>query len=444
MQKCNTKTAVEARQSVLAGLLCTAALIVFPTQSLAQTAALWDGADTIGNGAVDGGTGTWSAGRTNWTNAAGTANGRYNPNATLIFAGTGGVVTIDNSSAPGVDSPQVTIIDTNPSAPTGMQFISTGYRIQGGNLDFGGGSSIATIRVGDGTAAGAAINATIASNLIRANRLDKTDLGTLTLTGQNLFISGGGRSRVQGGTLEIAGGGQMSTGGLDVALAQAATFRVTGAGSIASVGTGISTGSVANGPGTIEVLNGGTLRDSAPGGNAFGAGSTVRVSGAGSILDLANNSTSQGSFIIENGGLAQVAPIAFSSTGSLVVRSGGRVEQTRGDTTLGSGPWRVTNVLIQGAGSAFNSVFALSSAPATPTSPATSFIVENNAAVTVTTNTDSGLGFNGPLSTLIVRSGASFTLTGGNNAGLQTENARLTVDNATFAIGGELLAGQRS
>ncbi|WBH14990.1 autotransporter-associated beta strand repeat-containing protein [Sphingomonas radiodurans] len=403
----------------------------------------WDGANTTANNQVDGGTGTWSAGRINWTNAAGTANGRYNPNATLIFAGAGGVVTIDNSSAPGVDSPQVIIFDTNQLAPTGLQFASTGYRVQGGDLSFGGGAGIATVRVGDGTAAGAAINATIASNLILANRLDKIDLGTLTLTGQNLFIPDGGRSRVLGGTLEIAGGGQMLTGGLDIALAQAATFRVTGAGSIASVGTGISTGSVTNGPGTIEVLDGGTLRDSERGGNGFGTGSLVRVSGAGSILDLANNSTSQGSFLVENGGLARVAPIAFSSTGSLVVRSGGRIEPTRGDTTFGSGPFVVTNGLIQGAGSAFNSVFALSIAPAIPTNPAANFIVEDGSSVTVNTNTNSGLGFDGPISTLDIRSGASFTLTGGTDAGLSIENSRLTVDNATLSIGGALLGGQR-
>ena len=408
------------------------------------TASFWDGTDTTGNGVVDGGTGTWSAGRTNWTNAAGTANGRYSSNATLIFAGTGGVVTIDNGSAPGVDNPQVTIIDTNQFAPTGMQFASTGYLIQGGELSFGGGDGIATVRVGDGTAAGAAINATIASNLILANRLDKTDLGTLTLTGQNLFLPGGGRSRVQGGTLEIAGGGQFLTGGLEIALpGQAAAFRVTGAGSVASVGIGIRTGFVNNGPGTVEVLDGGTLRDSARGGNEFGVGSLVRVSGAGSILDLANNSTSQGSFIVENGAVARVAPVAFSSTGSLVVRNGGRIEQSLGDGSFGSGTWRVPNGLIQGAGTAFNSAFALSIAPATAANPAANFIVENNAALTVTINTDSALGFEGPLSTLIVRDGATFTLTGGINAGLQTENARLTVDNATFAIDGALTAGQR-
>lgn len=404
----------------------------------------WDGANTTSNALVDGGTGTWSAGRTNWTNAAGAVNGRYSRDATLIFAGTGGVVTIDNSSAPGVDNPQVTIIDTNQFAPTGMQFASAGYRLQGGDLSFGGGASIATIRVGDGTAAGAAINATIASNLILANRIDKTDLGTLTLTGQNLMIPGGGRSRVQGGTLEIAGGGQLVTGGLEIALpGQAATFRVTGAGSVASVGIGIRTGFVNNGPSTVEVLAGGTLRDSTLGGNEFGAGSTVRVSGAGSLLDLANNSTSRGSLLVENSGLARVSPFAFTSAGSLILRSGGRIERSLGDESFGGGTWRVPNGLIQGAGSAFNTTFALSIAPATSSDPATNFIVENDGAVTVTANTDSALGFEGPLSTLIVRNGANFTLTGGTNAGLQTENARLTVDNATFAIGGVLLAGQR-
>ena len=37
----------------------------------------WDGSNTVANGTVDGGAGTWNGVNTNWTNAAGNANGVY-------------------------------------------------------------------------------------------------------------------------------------------------------------------------------------------------------------------------------------------------------------------------------------------------------------------------------------------------------------------------------
>ncbi|WP_448658126.1 autotransporter outer membrane beta-barrel domain-containing protein [Sphingomonas sp. CJ99] len=389
----------------------------------------WDGGGAANDGIVAGGSGTWNASNTNWTDTAGAQNGAYDPAKLLIFAGTGGVVTVDNAAG------QVQVIDRNQFAPLGIQFASDGYRLEGGAIDFAGG--VATIRVGDGSSTGAAFRATIASSLTGANALDKTDLGTLILTGQSNIA---GRPRVQGGTLEVAGGGRLTSIGMEIALLGApATLRVTGPGSLVDLGVGgIRTGFVNDGAGTIEVLAGGTLRDAIGSGHNFGAGSTVRVSGSGSLLDLDMASASRGALIVENGAVARIAPFAFTSTGNLILRGGGRIE-----TLGGEGNWVVPNALIEGSGTAFNSVRALAMAPATSAQPGAAVIVEDGASVTVNTNTDSALGFEGALSTLDVRSGASFALTGGANAGLQMENARLTVDGASVRIDGALSMGQR-
>ncbi len=49
-------------------------------------------------------------------------------------------------------------------------------------------AGVNTVRVGDGTTAGAAFEAVIASELTGAGRLDKTDGGTLVLTGADTWV----------------------------------------------------------------------------------------------------------------------------------------------------------------------------------------------------------------------------------------------------------------
>ena len=76
----------------------------------------------------------------------------------------------------------------------GMQFAVDGYVLQGiasgdklslKGSPAGSGPNEATIRVGDGTAAGAGYTATIATVLDGAVKVVKTDLGTLALSGVN-------------------------------------------------------------------------------------------------------------------------------------------------------------------------------------------------------------------------------------------------------------------
>ena len=148
----------------------------------------WDGdAGPKFNNAVDGGDGVWQngAGNSNWTDMGGAVNAGYTDNAFAIFAGVGGVVTIDNSLG-----------DVSAS---GMQIAADGYSFVGDKLTLVGTQS--TIRVGDGSTAGAEFTATIAAELAGAAQLIKTDAGTLILSGNNSYTGG---TVIEGGVLQIS------------------------------------------------------------------------------------------------------------------------------------------------------------------------------------------------------------------------------------------------
>ena len=146
----------------------------------------WDGGSAAlhHNGVIDGGDGTWRADGANWTGMDGTMNGSYRPNPTFaVFAGNAGTVVVDGSAG--------------AIAATGLQFASDGYRIEGDGVSLSAGAGDRIIRVGDGSAAGAAFTATIASDLFGTTGLVKTDRGTLVLTGNNAY----GDTHVEAGTL---------------------------------------------------------------------------------------------------------------------------------------------------------------------------------------------------------------------------------------------------
>jgi len=94
-----------------------------------------------------------------------------------------------------------------PVLVSGMQFATTGYSVHGDAitvLDDG-----MTIRVGDGTAVGAAITAVIDSPLKGRGHLTKTDLGTLVLTSTNSHESG---TSIETGKVKIGHAQALGTG----------------------------------------------------------------------------------------------------------------------------------------------------------------------------------------------------------------------------------------
>ena len=161
------------------------------TEGLALT--YWDGASgPKNNSVVDGGDGRWQnvAGNDNWTDAAGTVNAGYADRSFAIFEGAKGTVTVDNSLG------NVSI--------AGMQFVTNGYTVQGDPIILAGSVTDpghTTIRVGDGTSAGAETTATVNSVLTGASGITKVDLGTLVLGGNNTYTGG---TTINGGTVQIA------------------------------------------------------------------------------------------------------------------------------------------------------------------------------------------------------------------------------------------------
>ncbi|TIS51156.1 autotransporter outer membrane beta-barrel domain-containing protein [Mesorhizobium sp.] len=279
--------------------------------NLVSTAGLtvnyWDGgAGPKNNSMIDGGDGIWqnSSGNDNWTNATGTVNAPYADNVFAIFAGGSGTVTVDNSLG------QV--------AAPGMQFATNGYVIQGGAIDLVG--SAATIRVGDGTNAGAGMTATIASALSGGAQLVKSDLGTLVLSGLNSYTGG---TAVNGGTLQVS---------QDANLGDAA-------GALSFDGGTLSTTDSFATSRAVNMMSSGTISTAADktltlNGVLSGAGALTK-SGAGTLALTADSSGFTGTTAIGGGTLN----VSGSLCGDVNVLSGGRLEGTGTvcDTTNAAG-----------------------------------------------------------------------------------------------------------
>ena len=201
-------------------------------------------------------------------------------------------------------------VDNGPGQVTasGMQFTADGYLIQGGAIALDGGAT-STIRVGDGTNAGADITATIASQLSGNTQLVKTDLGTLVLTGTNSYSGG---TAINGGTLQVSA---------DAHLGDAVGALSFNGGTLH---TTASFTSLRN----IDLLGQGTfLTDDATtltlDGTLSGSGSFVK-SGTGKMVLTSDGSGFAGATTIDDGTLA----VNSSLCGDVNVRSGGRLQGT--------------------------------------------------------------------------------------------------------------------
>ncbi len=268
------------------------------------TLTFWDGAaGPKVDGVINGGDGVWqsSAGNNNWTDATGNLSAPYANGGFAIFSGTAGTVTVDNG--PGAVS------------ATGMQFATNGYVITGDALVLDGAQ--ATIRVGDGSTAGAGFTATINSALTGTAQLVKTDAGTLVLGGTNSYTGGtqivGGTVRISndanlgaasgdvtldGGTLEtsanlgsargivVAGGGAITTA-TDTVFTYNGLFSGTGALTKNGAGTLLVTAD-SGGFGGSTAIAGGTLAVQGRLGGAVTVGAAGRLEGAGRVGSLLN------------------------------------------------------------------------------------------------------------------------------------------------------------
>ncbi|MEI4507540.1 autotransporter-associated beta strand repeat-containing protein [Sphingopyxis sp. CCNWLW253] len=261
----------------------------------------WDGAaGPKNNGAINGGNGVWQAngGNDNWTGEDGAANAGYADGAFAIFGGTGGTVTVDNSLG------AVSVV--------GMQFAANNYVITGGGIELT--DATATIRVGDGSTAGAGFTATINSALGGAAQLVKSDAGTLILGGTNSYAGG---TLITGGVLRISSDANLGAASGDVTL-DGGTLETSASVSSARDIVVASSGAISAAADTVFTYNG-----------LFSGTGTLTKNGAGTLLVTADNSGFGGSTAVAGGMLA----VQGSLGGTVNVGSAGRLE---GDGRVGS------------------------------------------------------------------------------------------------------------
>ncbi|WP_172352621.1 autotransporter domain-containing protein [Mesorhizobium sp. NZP2298] len=329
--------------------------------------SFWNGAQTTANNMVNGGTGTWSSAGTNWTNASGSANGVYDPTTMLIFQGTPGTVTVSAGGG---------ALDVKG----GMQFFVDGYKVTGDALNF---TAAATpIRVGDGTADGAGMTATISSVLTGSGGIDKTDLGTLVLSGFNTYTGGttisagtlkfdvdlGGTLGAPTGALAIAGGGTFDLTGTNQTVG-----ALSGAGSITTtvyggrqspltvnqatntsfsgaITDGFMTGA---GEGAVWLIKDGAGTLTLTGNSAFSFttvdGGTLAIANGGTVANLTSYigevAGSNGTMLVTGIGSVWTTDylrLGYQGAGTLTVADGGRVSTGVGTvdmvrTSSGSG-----------------------------------------------------------------------------------------------------------
>ncbi|MPT47228.1 MAG: autotransporter outer membrane beta-barrel domain-containing protein [Sphingobium sp.] len=264
------------------------------------TLNFWDGTSTANSdGVIHGGGGVWDLGisTANWTTDDGALNVGYKQDSLAIFTGQAGTVTVDNSKG------QV--------QSAGMQFATDGYRLDGDALALiAPQNGEVTIRVGDGSGAGAAMVARIDNDLSGNARLVKSDLGTLILNGANSYAGG---TTIKGGTLQIsndnnlglASGDIRFSGGTlaitdDVSSDRAMVMAGNGGIDVLSGKTYSSTGDI-SGDGTLTKMGDGTWNLK---GTVTSADVTIVVKAGqliGDVASLSGSIINEGSVLFDQG-----------------------------------------------------------------------------------------------------------------------------------------------
>lgn len=403
----------------------------------------WDGGNTgtnhgsdgsSGNGTVDGGSGTWTAmngaGDDNWTNADGSRNAPWYAGGYAVFEGSAGTVSVSDKDANG-DPANVTV--------SGMQFANNDgktYVVTGDDLYATTGST--TVRVGDGTDAGAAITADLDtvindSNVVGGTSLVKTDAGTLVVSKDQTYR---GATDIEGGTLQLGTGGTNGSlsgssaihnnGTLMVDRSNATTLAQTidGTGRIMQTGLGQTTLSGVNTYSGGTDIQAGTLIGTT---SSFGSGAIV--DGSALVVDqdsdgtLANTLNGQGSFTKTGSGLVEIARDDSAFTGATNVMAGtlsvdgslanSSMTVSNGGTLAGSGTVGATSVASGGTLSPAGNAVGTLTVNGDLNMVAGSTLASNGIAQTTgITQVINGLSYQQMTSDLVKVAGAA-TLSGG-------------------------------
>ena len=297
------------------------------------TLNFWNANGLASDRQMGGGSGTWSAGTQQWTDATGSVpNGAMQPQPGFaIFGGAPGTVTV----ADGAGAVQA----------RGMQFATDGYVLGGGTLTLA--DTAPVIRVGDGSGAGAGMTATVNNVLAGDAGLTKTDAGTLVLGGINTYSGG---TTITGGTLAVssdanlgdASGGVTLAGGTlenTAALATARTITLAGQGGLRTDADLVVSGVIA-GAGGLDKTGAGTL--TLAGVNTYGGGTTISAgtlrgdahSLQGHIVDNASLVFDQRDDGLFDGTLSGTGQFVLQGGGTLVIDDAGTFN---GTTSVGAG-----------------------------------------------------------------------------------------------------------
>ena len=332
--------------------------------------SFWDGSQTSPNGTVEGGSGTWNASDTNWTNSNGTLNHTWAGDF-AVFQGTAGTVSVDGTQL-----------------FTGMQFLTDGYNVVNGTSGLltavNGSGGTTAMRVDPG------VTATIGASINGSGILNKLDAGTLVLNGANSYSGG---TQLDGGTVVVGSNTALGTGALianagtqldsntAVTLANAATLNgnLTVLGSNALTLNGVISGTgglIKNGSASLTLggnnaflapvgLNAGGLilaSNSALGSATLNAanGTSLDASGAftaGNAINLAGNLGIVGSNDLTLSGTINGAGSLTKNGAASLVLSGannilGGINLNAGTLTAGSnGALGLGNLTVGGASS---------------------------------------------------------------------------------------------
>jgi autotransporter-associated beta strand protein len=202
------------------------------SSSFVGSALFWDGGivDSIGNGIVEGGAGTWNDTLANWTVSSGNFNLAWVPNVDATFSGTGGAVSVVGAKSVG-----------------DIDFTVDGYTLSGDAITLN--NATTAIEVTTGTAS-------ISNNLLGAVDLQKTGAGNLVLSGSNAALTG---VDLQAGTLSVVNNDSIGAG--DVAMADGTTLALD----VVSLGNNIAI----TGTGNIDALTGFSTLSGIIGGGAI-------------------------------------------------------------------------------------------------------------------------------------------------------------------------------
>jgi len=254
------------------------------------TVQFWDGANQLGNGSIDGGTGVWGMGANNWTNVDGTDNRTW-AGGFAVFQGTAGVVQV-----------------IGKATITGMQFLTDGYQIAPldrlSGLDLiDGDLGNASIRVDSG------VTATIDARMNGSSTLGKYDSGTLVLNASNGYTGG---TALNGGTLVL---------GNDKALGNGLLTAANGTTLDSNTAVTVRNNVALNGALTIAGSNAMDLN-----GTVSGAGGLIKNGAAN--LTLSGVNSYAGGTLLNAGGLI-VGNGAALGSGTLAVGGAATLDNTQ-------------------------------------------------------------------------------------------------------------------